>query len=114
MPKSFELWDGLIVELLKHLESRYGMEELEKWFFEVWNEPDLDFFFAGDQEDYFLLYEHTARAVKSVGANLRTGGPATANNKWIPDFVNYITIHQMIPTGMQICIWIISSEKKST
>ena len=46
MPKSFELWDGLIVELLKHLESRYGMEELEKWFFEVWNEPDLDFFFA--------------------------------------------------------------------
>ena len=89
MPKSFELWDGLIVELLKHLESRYGMEELEKWFFEVWNEPDLDFFFAGDQEDYFLLYEHTARAVKSVGANLRTGGPATANNEWIPDFVNY-------------------------
>ena len=89
MPKSFELWDGLIVELLKHLESRYRMEELEKWFFEVWNEPDLDFFFAGDQEDYFLLYEHTARAVKSVGANLRTGGPATANNEWIPDFVNY-------------------------
>ena len=85
MPKSFELWDGLIVELLKHLESRYGMEELEKWFFEVWNEPDLDFFFAGDQEDYFLLYEHTARAVKSVGANLRTGGPATANNEWIPE-----------------------------
>ena len=32
MPKSFELWDGLIVELLKHLESRYGIEEMEKWF----------------------------------------------------------------------------------
>ncbi len=89
MPKSFELWDGLIVELLKHLESRYGIEEMEKWFFEVWNEPDLDFFFAGSQEDYFLLYEHTARAVKSAGKNLKVGGPATANNEWIPDLISY-------------------------
>ena len=64
MPKSFELWDGLIVELLKHLESRYGIEEMEKWFFEVWNEPDLDFFFAGSQEDYFLLYEHYSQGSK--------------------------------------------------
>ena len=54
MPKSFELWDGLIVELLKHLESRYGMEELEKWFFEVWNEPDLDFIFCRRPGRLFL------------------------------------------------------------
>lgn len=89
MPKSFELWDGLIVKLLLHLKERYGMEELEKWFFEVWNEPNLDFFFAGSREDYFTLYAHTARAVKCVGENLRVGGPATANNEWIPELVSY-------------------------
>ena len=103
------------------------LEEMEKWFFEVWNEPDLDFFFAGSQEDYFLLYEHTARAVKSAGKNLKVGGLATANNEWIPDlisyceknsvpldFISHIIILQMTRTGMRTCIWTISSEKKST
>lgn len=89
MPKSFELWDSFIKELMTHLKERYGIEELETWFFEVWNEPNLDFFFAGTQKDYFTLYAHTAKAIKEVGENLKVGGPATANNEWISDLVKY-------------------------
>lgn len=89
MPKSFELWDSFITELMLHLKGRYGIGELEKWFYEIWNEPNLSFFFSGTQEDYFTLYAHTAKAIKRVGENLRVGGPATANNAWIPDLVKY-------------------------
>lgn len=95
MPKSFALWDGFIAELMSHLRERYGEEEMKKWFFEVWNEPDLEFFFAGTKEDYFTLYAHTARAVKSVCRDFKVGGPATANNEWIPDFVHYCRENQV-------------------
>ena len=86
MPKKDGDWSNLITELVRHLEERYGSEEVRSWFFEVWNEPNLAFFFEGTQEDYFHLYELTARAIKSVDTALRVGGPATSNNAWIPEF----------------------------
>ena len=89
MPKCFSLWDDFIAEMITHLMERYGLDEMKDWYFEVWNEPNLEFFFAGSQEDYFVLYEHTARAIKSVNPALRVGGPATANNEWISDLVEY-------------------------
>lgn len=63
---------------------------METWFFEVWNEPDLKTpFFDGTQEDYFRLYEITAKAVKAVDDKLKVGGPATSNSKWVAAFVDY-------------------------
>ncbi|MES2276180.1 MAG: glycoside hydrolase [Bacteroidota bacterium] len=88
-PKSYKLWDELIRRLTLHLQERYGKAEVEKWYFEVWNEPDLGGFFAGTQADYFELYAHTAKAVKSVSASYRIGGPATSAIKWIDDFLKY-------------------------
>lgn len=86
MPKKDEDWSKLISSLLQHLEERYGVEEVRSWFFEVWNEPNLRFFFDGTMEDYFHLYELTSRAIKSVDSLVRVGGPATSNNMWIPEF----------------------------
>ncbi|MDR6783239.1 xylan 1,4-beta-xylosidase [Pedobacter africanus] len=88
-PKSYAQWDTLIVKLVKHWQQRYGEEEVKKWYFEVWNEPDLRGFFDGSQADYFELYAHTARAVKSVSSAYRVGGPATSAVKWIADFLSY-------------------------
>ena len=86
MPKNDADWENLIALLIQHLEERYGAEEVRSWFFEVWNEPNLAFFFEGTQEDYFHLYEITARAIKKVDNELRVGGPATSNNAWIGEF----------------------------
>lgn len=94
-PKSYELWDGLIAKLVTHFQERYGKAEVAKWYFEVWNEPDLGGFFSGTQADYFELYEHTARAVKSVSPTYRVGGPATSAMKWIGDFLNYCDQHKV-------------------
>ncbi|WEV36510.1 hypothetical protein OZX76_07170 [Lactobacillus sp. ESL0677] len=66
MPKSDEQWQELISKFIKHILKRYGKEEVESWFFEVWNEPNLPLFFAGNKDDYFHLYEITARAIKKL------------------------------------------------
>src|SRR5664279_688924 len=90
-PKDYAKWDDLITQLGKHLVERYGIDEVASWYFEVWNEPNIDFW-AGSpkQETYFELYDHTARAVKAANQRLRIGGPATAAAHWIPEFLSHI------------------------
>jgi xylan 1,4-beta-xylosidase len=87
-PKSMEQWDGLIIAFAKHLVARYGLDEVEQWYFEVWNEPNIDFWNGiPRKESYFELYDHTARDLKSVSPRLRVGGPATAAAQWVDDFL---------------------------
>jgi xylan 1,4-beta-xylosidase len=89
-PKSYEKWAGLITNLVTHFQERYGRNEVASWYFEVWNEPDLhDGFWTGTKEDYFKLYETTARAIKSVSPDYRVGGPATAIGQWDKSFINF-------------------------
>ncbi len=88
-PKDFNKWGDLIAALAKHFVERYGIDEVKKWYFEVWNEPNLGGFWAGDQAAYFHLYSVTANAIKSVSPALRVGGPATAGAAWVPEFLRY-------------------------
>jgi len=96
-PKDYRRWDDLIEALARHLVERYGVAEVRRWYFEVWNEPNLDFW-AGSprQQTYWTLYEHTARALKRVDAGLRVGGPATAQAAWVPDFIRF-TAERKVP-----------------
>lgn len=89
MPRSLEKWSQYIQTFIRFLLERYGTQEVESWYFEVWNEPDLSIFFKGSQKDYFRLYEATARAVKSVNAKLPVGGPSSSGCKWIPEFLAF-------------------------
>ena len=89
-PKSYRAWDALIRAFVAHLERRYGAAEVRRWYFEVWNEPNLDFWAVEPkQATYWTLYDHTARAVKSVDPRLRVGGPATAQTAWIGAFLHH-------------------------
>ncbi|HEV7779831.1 MAG TPA: glycoside hydrolase [Chitinophagaceae bacterium] len=88
-PKSYEKWSDLVTALVKHWEERYGRPELEKWYFEIWNEPDLGGFFSGTQEEYFKLYQVSVAAIQSVSKTYRVGGPATARNGWISPFLKF-------------------------
>jgi xylan 1,4-beta-xylosidase len=85
----------LIEALVSHCVKRYGIDEVNKWFFEVWNEPNLSYFWAGTQRDYFKLYRHTAEAIKNIDASLKVGGPATAKSEWIEDFVKFCDRNQV-------------------
>jgi xylan 1,4-beta-xylosidase len=88
-PKDYAQWAVLIRKLVGHWVDRYGLEEVRKWFFEVWNEPNLTAFGSGKQGDYFELYRYTVEAIKGVDRMLQVGGPATADNAWIEDFLNF-------------------------
>jgi xylan 1,4-beta-xylosidase len=88
-PKDYQEWENLIRNLVEHLIGRYGIEEVKTWFFEVWNEPNLFFFFSGTKEEYFKLYESTARTIKNISTELQVGGPSTSCNSWIKDTVDY-------------------------
>ena len=88
-PRDYNAWETLINKLVAHWKERYGIEEIRKWFFEIWNEPNLSAFWTGSQQDYFSLYQHSARAIKNVDEQLKVGGPATAENAWITEFRNF-------------------------
>jgi len=89
-PNNWTHWEDLIKAFAKHLVDRYGMDEVASWYFEVWNEPNIDFW-AGEpkQATYWQLYDHTARAIKAVSPRLRIGGPATAQAAWVDAFLKH-------------------------
>ena len=88
-PKDYKQWATLMNRLARHWVERYGVDEVREWFFEVWNEPNLPAFWKGTQADYFKLYRHTVEAIKSVDPALKVGGPATAKNEWIEEFLEF-------------------------
>ena len=89
-PADFARWDALMTALARHLIERYGIDEVSRWYFEVWNEPNLDFW-AGTpkQSTYWTLYDHTAKSLKAVDTRLRVGGPATAQAAWVAAFLRH-------------------------
>ena len=84
-PKDYRAWENFIKDFVNFLVERYGKNEVESWYFEIWNEPNLPFFFTGSQKEYFKLYKVTAEAIKSVSDRIKVGGPATSNNRWIKE-----------------------------
>ena len=85
------LWRDLVSAFIRHIEARYGRDEVHAWYFEVWNEPNLAGFWEGaDQEAYFELYDLTARSIKAIDPGLRVGGPATAGAAWVPEFLAHV------------------------
>ncbi|MCE7796336.1 hypothetical protein LWE61_07145 [Sphingobium sufflavum] len=88
-PKTLEGWSDFIATFVKALVSRYGLAAVRTWPFEIWNEPDLPFFWSGTQAQYFDLYKATAVAIKSVDAQIQVGGPSTSGGHWMQEFVDY-------------------------
>lgn len=82
-PVDYEAWGRLLAGLVRHWIERYGLEEVEQWYFEIWNEADLHAFWNGTKSQYFRLYQTSVNAIKGVCKRLRVGGPATSN--FVPD-----------------------------
>ncbi len=89
-PKDYQKWEELIRQLTLHFTERYGVDEVKTWYFEVWNEPNLTpWFWSSTQEEYFKLYQYTAKAIKSVNNDYKVGGPATAGAAWVPEMIEF-------------------------
>jgi xylan 1,4-beta-xylosidase len=91
-PRDPAKWSALIQAFAKHLLDRYGKAEVDSWYFEVWNEPNIDFWDGNPQQQtYFALYDVTAKALKAVDSGVRVGGPATAQAAWVDAFIAHCT-----------------------
>jgi xylan 1,4-beta-xylosidase len=73
-PKDYRKWAGLVFQFTKHLRDRYGDAEVKTWLWEIWNEPDIDYW-KGTPEEYFKLYDYSADAVLRALPNAKVGGP---------------------------------------
>jgi xylan 1,4-beta-xylosidase len=94
-PGDWAEWHQTVGALAAHLVERYGIDEVARWGFEVWNEPNLEVFWTGTQDDYLRLYEEAARAIKDVDPRLTVGGPSTAASEWVEALAAYAEKHAL-------------------
>jgi len=73
-PKDYPRWSEVVFQFVHHLGERYGAAEVKAWLWEVWNEPDIDYW-QGPPEEYFKLYDFTVDAVLRALPEARVGGP---------------------------------------
>jgi xylan 1,4-beta-xylosidase len=75
-PKDYAKWSELVYQWVRHSIDRYGKAEVASWYWEVWNEPDIEYW-QGTPEEYNHLYDAAVEAVKRALPEARVGGPAT-------------------------------------
>jgi xylan 1,4-beta-xylosidase len=89
-PKDYEKWAELVYQWVKHCLARYGRAEVEKWYWEVWNEPNIGYW-KGTQEEFIKLHDYAIDAVRRALPTARVGGPDTAGSggSWMRTFLNH-------------------------
>ncbi len=88
-------WQSLVYQMALHEIMAEGVRT-----FEVWNEPNLGFFWTGGLDGYLTLYRDTAQALeqaaKAAGGAIEVGGPALGefdglDTSWIATLAEYAT-----------------------
>jgi xylan 1,4-beta-xylosidase len=75
-PKDYQKWADVVYHFAAHLRDRYGEAETKTWLWEIWNEPDIDYW-KGTAEEYFKLYDFAAAAILRALPGASVGGPDT-------------------------------------
>lgn len=91
-PSDYAKWAELIYQWTRHNVERYGREEVERWYFEVWNEPNGRSYWRGTQEEFNKLHDHAVAAVRRALPTARVGGPdsAGAGGEWMDAFLAHV------------------------
>lgn len=100
-PRDYGKWAELIYQWTRHNVERYGRAEVDRWYFEVWNEPNLDFYWLGTPEDFYRLHDYAVDAVRRALPNARVGGPdvAGAGGTFMDGFLRHVTSGTNYATG---------------
>ena len=103
-PKDYNKWRELIYQWVKHSIERYGQREVELWYWEVWNEPDISYW-SGTLEEYCKLYDYAADGLKKALPSARIGGPHSTDprnqnaNNFLRKFLTHVTEGTNYATG---------------
>jgi xylan 1,4-beta-xylosidase len=105
-PKDYDKWAELVYQLTKHCISRYGITEVESWYWEVWNEPNINYW-NGTMEEYFKMYDFASWAVKKACPKTMIGGPHTTSPRdknaagWLKSFIDHCINGVNFKTGQK-------------
>lgn len=80
-PKDYKKWAELVYQWVTHSVAKYGKSEVESWYWELWNEPNIGYW-QGTVEEYCKLYDYTADAVKRALPTATFGGPHSTGPSW--------------------------------
>ncbi|HVC47724.1 MAG TPA: hypothetical protein VND90_10795 [Terracidiphilus sp.] len=118
-PKDYKRWEALVHAVTAHLVERYGRAEVLKWYFEVWNEPDIPYW-HGTEQDYFKLYDYSVAGVRAALPGARVGGPATTGpggkhaRQYLRDFLEHVGHGRSAATGGPVPLDFISFHAKGS
>jgi xylan 1,4-beta-xylosidase len=96
-PKDYTKWQELVRVVTAHLVQRYGAQTVRGWYFEVWNEPDIDYW-HGTPEQYWKLYDTAVAGVRAALPGAKVGGPASTGPggakayKFLDDFLTHVRV----------------------
>ena len=76
-PKDYVKWGELCYQWTKHCVEKYGRGEVETWWWELWNEPNISYW-HGTQEEFYKMYDYSVEGVRRALPTARIGGPETA------------------------------------
>ena len=99
-PKDYAKWGELVHQWARHCVERYGKAEVDKWYWEVWNEPNIGYW-HGSRAEYFKLYDYAVDGVRRALPTARVGGPETAGGggEFMREFLNHCA------HGSKLCDW---------
>jgi len=103
-PKDYKKWAELIYQWVQHSVKKYGKKEVESWYWELWNEPNIGYW-KGTTEEYIKLYDYSADAVKRALPTAKVGGPEVTGPAWdksavfLKTFLDHVTKGKNYVTG---------------
>ncbi|MET0308196.1 MAG: beta-xylosidase [Sphingomonas sp.] len=100
-PRDYAKWAELVYQWTLHNVQRYGRAEVERWYFEVWNEPNLDFYWVGSPDQFLRMHDVAIDAVRRALPSARVGGPdvAGAGGAFMDAFLAHVTKGVNYATG---------------
>jgi xylan 1,4-beta-xylosidase len=116
-PKDYAKWEELTRVVTAHLVERYGREAVLQWYFEVWNEPDIEYF-HGTEDEYLKLYDFAVAGVRAALPGARVGGPATTSPRsehaygYLRKFLEHVDKGKSAATGGAVPLDFISFHAK--
>jgi xylan 1,4-beta-xylosidase len=99
-PRDYDKWRELAYEWVNHCVQRDGKSEVEKWYWEVWNEPNISYW-HGSAAEYYKLYDYAVDGVRRALPTARVGGPEQAGGggKFLRGFLEHCLTGRNDATG---------------
>lgn len=102
-PTDYDKWRELVYQWAKHCVERYGADEVATWYWETWNESNInpDGYWGGTNEEFYKLHDYTVAAVREALPNAQVGGPHAAGDggRFTRDFLEHCLRGKNYATG---------------